>query len=185
MGDKVGAVVLLPFLMVVILIVFIPQLVLYGRIFFIQERPGLQGEIFKLYKLQTMKQGEGKDKERMTLFGGLLRKTGIDELPQIINILKGEMSFVGPRPLLSEYLALYNDNHKKRHNVLPGITGLTQVNGDKISSWKDKLDFDLEYVNSISFYTDLKIIVSTIKLLLFKAGKEKEFIEGKFTGYEY
>ena len=98
-----------------------------------------------------MKKLEGIEEVRATFFGSILRKTGIDELPQIINILKGEMSFVGPRPLLMEYLNLYRSDHLNRHNVLPGITGLAQENGDKISSWNDKFDYDLQYVSGISF----------------------------------
>lgn len=179
------AVLLIPLLISILLIICLPQLILYRRIFFIQKRPGYKGKTFELLKFQTMKKVKDTDEISPTVFGGILRKTGLDELPQIINILKGDMSFVGPRPLLIDYLQLYNSDHLKRHNVLPGITGLAQVNGDKISSWKEKFEFDLKYVNSISFCTDLKIILSTIRLLFHKAGKKKEFIEGKFNGYEH
>ena len=179
------AVLLIPLLLILLLIISLPQLILYRRIFFIQNRPGYKGKTFRLLKFQTMKKLEGIEEVRATFFGSILRKTGIDELPQIINILKGEMSFVGPRPLLMEYLNLYRSDHLNRHNVLSGITGLAQVNGDKISSWNDKFDFDLQYVSSISFLTDLKIIISTIRLLFYKAGRKKEFIEGKFNGYEH
>ncbi len=182
--DKLVALLLLPILLVILLIIVIPQTVLYGKVFFIQNRPGKNEEIFSLFKFQTMKSGNGTDKSRLTFFGNILRKLGVDELPQVINILKGEMSFVGPRPLLIEYLPLYNRKHKLRHTVMPGITGLAQINGQKILDWNDKLEIDTEYVNSLSFLTDIKIVFSTFKLLFVRAGKSKERITGKFEGYE-
>ena len=134
---------------------------------FVQDRPGFKGKIFSIYKLKTMKSNlDSKgtllpDHKRISKMGGVLRKLSIDELPQLINILKGEMSFIGPRPLLPAYLNLYNENQSKRHNVKPGITGWAQVNGRNAISWSEKFNFDLWYVNNINFFLDLKIILLT------------------------
>jgi len=137
--------------------------------FFVQDRPGFKGNIFSIYKLKTMKSvldSKGAllpDHKRISIIGGVLRKLSIDELPQLINILKGEMSFIGPRPLLPAYLKLYNENQSKRHNVKPGITGWAQVNGRNAISWSEKFNFDIWYVNNISFLLDIKIIFLTIQ----------------------
>jgi undecaprenyl phosphate N,N'-diacetylbacillosamine 1-phosphate transferase len=143
--------------------------------FFVQDRPGFKGNIFSIYKLKTMKSvldSKGAllpDHKRISIIGGVLRKLSIDELPQLINILKGEMSFIGPRPLLPAYLKLYNENQSKRHNVKPGITGWAQVNGRNAISWSEKFNFDIWYVNNISFLLDIKIIFLTIqKVFIFK-----------------
>mgnify|MGYP001080769683 FL=1 len=143
--------------------------------FFVQDRPGFKGNIFSIYKLKTMKSvldSKGAllpDHKRISIIGGVLRKLSIDELPQLINILKGEMSFIGPRPLLPAYLKLYNENQSKRHNVKPGITGWAQVNGRNAISWLEKFNFDIWYVNNISFLLDIKIIFLTIqKVFIFK-----------------
>ena len=143
--------------------------------FFVQDRPGFKGNIFSIYKLKTMKSvldSKGAllpDYKRISIIGGVLRKLSIDELPQLINILKGEMSFIGPRPLLPAYLKLYNENQSKRHNVKPGITGWAQVNGRNAISWSEKFNFDIWYVNNISFLLDIKIIFLTIqKVFIFK-----------------
>lgn len=184
MLDKFVAVLLLPVFFSVTILLLIPQLVSYGRVFFRQERPGRDGKIFTLLKFQTMKSGSGPDVARLTFLGNIIRKLALDELPQLINILKGDMSFVGPRPLLPEYLPLYNENHRKRHFVKPGITGLAQISGGKIRNWQDKLDLDVHYIENLSFRLDLKIIIGTLALLIFKAGREKEKISTKFTGYE-
>ena len=143
--------------------------------FFVQDRPGFKGKIFSIYKLKTMKSildSKGTllpDHKRISKMGEVLRKLSIDELPQLINILKGEMSFIGPRPLLPAYLNLYNENQLKRHNVKPGITGWAQVNGRNAISWSEKFNFDLWYVNNISFFLDIKIIFLTIqKVFIFK-----------------
>ena len=143
--------------------------------FFIQDRPGFKGKIFSIYKLKTMKSildSKGTllpDHKRISKMGRLLRKLSIDELPQLINILKGEMSFIVPRLLLPAYLNLYNENQLKRHNVKPGITGWAQVNGRNAISWSEKFNFDLWYVNNISFFLDIKIIFLTIqKVFIFK-----------------
>lgn len=159
-------------------------MLLYGKVLFIQRRPGRRGEIFSLLKFQTMKAGTDSDESRVTFLGNILRKLAIDELPQIINILKGEMSFVGPRPLLIEYLSIYNEKHIRRHQAHPGITGLAQIRGRIIENWIEKLDADVFYVDHISFKLDLYIVFNTVKLLFIRAGRKKEFIEGKFHGYE-
>lgn len=139
-----------------------------GKIFFIQPRPGLNEKIFKIIKFKTMndrKNDKGElfpDKDRITTIGSIIRKSSIDELPQLINVIKGELSLVGPRPLLVEYLPLYNDFQKRRHEVRPGITGWAQVNGRNTISWKQKFEFDIWYVENTSFLLDLKIIYLTI-----------------------
>ena len=140
-----------------------------GNPFFIQKRPGKSEKIFKLIKFKTMNDKKGKDgkllpdAQRLTKIGGFLRKTSLDELPQLINVLKGDMSLVGPRPLLIEYLPLYNDEQKRRHLVKPGITGWAQVNGRNAITWEDKFKLDVWYVDNQSLWLDLKILFFTIK----------------------
>ncbi len=135
---------------------------------FVQKRPGLRERLFNIYKLKTMTDdldSQGNllsDSKRITSVGRWIRKFSIDELPQIFNVIKGDMSFVGPRPLLIEYLPLYNQNQKKRHSVKPGITGWAQVNGRNAISWKEKFEFDIWYVEHQNFRTDIKIIFKTI-----------------------
>ncbi len=137
--------------------------------FFIQERPGKDEKIFKLYKFKSMtdeRDADGNllpDAERLTKVGKFIRKTSLDELPQLWNVLKGDMSFIGPRPLLIQYLPLYNDVQKRRHEVRPGITGWAQVNGRNAISWEEKFEHDVYYVDSISFWFDLRILLITIK----------------------
>lgn len=146
-----------------------------GPVLFKQKRPGKDAKIFTIYKFRTMKvetEKNGKplsDSERMTRVGAFLRKTSIDELPQLINILKGEMSFIGPRPLLVEYLPYYTKEEYKRHNVMPGITGWAQINGRNAISWEKKFELDLEYVRKISFIFDMKIIILTIIKIIRKS----------------
>lgn len=141
--------------------------------FFVQLRPGKEGKIFKIIKFKTMNEifcVNGNllpDKERLTKIGSFIRTSSIDELPQLINVIKGEMSIVGPRPLMPDYLPLYNKRQSKRHDVLPGITGWAQVNGRNDISWKDKFEMDVWYVENISFLLDLKIIYLSI-LKVFK-----------------
>jgi lipopolysaccharide/colanic/teichoic acid biosynthesis glycosyltransferase len=141
-------------------------------ILFIQQRPGKDEKIFKLYKFRSMtnkKDKEGKllpDEERLTRFGRFLRASSLDELPELINILKGDMSIVGPRPLLVQYLDRYNNFQKRRHEVRPGITGLAQVNGRNALSWRKKFQYDVWYVDHVSFFHDVKIILQTIKVVL-------------------
>ena len=140
-----------------------------GNAFFFQQRPGKNERIFSIIKFKTMNDLRDKsgnllpDAQRLTNIGKFVRKTSLDELPQLINVLKGEMSLVGPRPLLPEYLSLYNEEQKRRHAVKPGITGWAQVNGRNAISWKDKFQFDVWYVENQSFGLDLKILFLTVK----------------------
>ncbi|MBL6453447.1 MAG: sugar transferase [Porphyromonas sp.] len=140
--------------------------------FFTQERPGKDERIFKLYKFKSMtdeRDAEGNllpDGKRLTPVGRFIRKTSLDELPQLWNVLKGDMSFIGPRPLLVQYLPYYSDRERKRHCVLPGISGLAQVSGRNSISWDEQLELDVYYVENISFFLDLKICLTTIKKVL-------------------
>ncbi len=137
--------------------------------FFYQKRPGKNEKLFTIVKFKTMndkKDSEGEllpDSKRLTRIGKIIRKTSLDEIPQLLNVLKGEMSLIGPRPLLPEYLPLYNDFQKRRYQVKPGITGWAQINGRNAISWEDKFELDIYYVDNISFILDLKIIFKTIK----------------------
>tara|TARA_B110000459_G_C16587103_1_gene484250 strand:- start:1423 stop:2013 length:591 start_codon:yes stop_codon:yes gene_type:complete len=147
-----------------------------GNPFFSQLRPGKNEKLFSIIKFKTMndkKNSDGSfksDSERLTSFGGFVRKTSLDEIPQLINVLKGDMSLVGPRPLLTEYLYLYSENQKKRHNVRPGITGWAQVNGRNSISWEEKFKLDIWYVHNQSVLLDLKILLLTIKKVLISDG---------------
>lgn len=140
-----------------------------GPAFFVQERPGYKGKIFKIYKLRTMRvetEKDGRklsDMERMTKIGSIIRKFSLDELPQILNVIKGEMSFIGNRPLLVEYLDLYTPEQMQRHDVLPGISGWAQVNGRNELSWEQKFERDVWYVDHVSFGLDVKILFMTIR----------------------
>ena len=145
-----------------------------GSPFFFQLRPGKNGKIFKIIKFKTM--NDKKDEsgnllpmgERITPFGNLLRKTSLDEIPQLLNVIKGDMSIVGPRPLLEQYLPLYTKRQKKRHSVKPGITGWAQINGRNQVTWKEKFEMDIWYVENISFKTDLSIMLKTAKQVLLR-----------------
>lgn len=159
-------------------------------IIFKQKRPGKNEKEFTLYKFRTMtdkRDDKGEllpDDERLTKFGLFLRSTSLDELPELINIIKGDMSFVGPRPLLTEYLELYNEKQKHRHDVRPGLTGLAQVNGRNLLEWEKRFDYDIEYVNNVSFKEDVKIVFKTISLVLSRKGissSNSKTME-KFTG---
>lgn len=149
-------------------------------VIFKQERPGLNGKIFTLYKFRTMTDktdANGEllpDEERLTKFGKLLRSTSLDELPELLNILKGDMSVVGPRPLLVQYLPLYNEHQARRHEVRPGFTGYAQVHGRNAITWEDKFDKDVYYVDHITFLGDWKIIFQTVKTVLKKEGISSE-----------
>jgi lipopolysaccharide/colanic/teichoic acid biosynthesis glycosyltransferase len=144
--------------------------------FFIQKRPGRKGKIFTIIKFKTMndrKDAEGKllpDAERLTKVGSFVRKTSLDEIPQLINVLKGDMSFVGPRPLLTHYMHLYSEFQNRRHEVKPGITGWAQVNGRNAIAWDKKFEYDVWYVDHISFILDLKILFKTVKKVLISEG---------------
>ena len=162
-----------------------------GNPFFFQQRPGLHGRIFTLIKLKTMtneKDSQGNllpDKERITSWGEWLRKTSVDELPQLINVLKGEMSLIGPRPLLVEYLPLYSSEQEKRHDVCPGITGWAQVNGRNTISWKQKFEYDVWYVEHLTFRLDLKIVRMTIESVFSRRdiNYDEDSTMPKFNGY--
>ena len=143
-----------------------------GNPFFYQERPGKNEKIFKLIKFRTMT--NKKDKQRLTSYGSFLRSTSIDELPELVNILKGDMSIIGPRPLLVKYLPLYNEYQKHRHDVRPGLTGYAQVNGRNTLSWEEKFDMDVKYVQHITFVEDVKIFLNTVFKVLKRDGISSE-----------
>lgn len=151
-----------------------------GKVFFLQNRPGKNEEIFKIIKFRTMndkKDTHGNllpDVERLTAIGKLVRKTSLDELPQLINVLLGNMSLIGPRPLLPEYLPLYNEVQKKRHLIKPGITGWAQINGRNAVEWDKKFMFDVWYVENVSFLLDLQIMFITLKKVLKLEGVNRE-----------
>lgn len=179
------------------LILLMPLMIIIGilvrinlgsPIIFKQKRPGKNEKIFTLYKFRTMtdkRDIDGNllpDEYRLTKFGKFLRSTSLDELPELINIIKGDMAIVGPRPLLVEYLPYYTEEEKHRHDVRPGLTGLAQVNGRNAISWEEKLKYDTEYIKKISFYSDLKIIFKTIKKTIKREDilMGNEFVVGKF-----
>lgn len=147
-----------------------------GKPFFFQLRPGKNGKIFKIIKFKTMNDKKDEagnllsDEKRLTRIGIFVRKTSLDEIPQLINVLKGEMSLIGPRPLLPEYLPLYDAVQARRHNVKPGITGWAQVNGRNAISWKQKFEYDVWYVENVSFWLDLKIFFLTLKKVIIREG---------------
>ncbi len=155
------------FLPVFLAVTFLLYIANNGKPFFFQKRPGKNEKIFSIIKFKTMndkKDAEGKllpDKDRLTKIGSFVRKTSLDEIPQLINVIKGDMSLVGPRPLLIQYLPLYNKYQKKRHNVKPGITGWAQVNGRNAISWQQKFEYDVWYVENLSFFIDIKILLKT------------------------
>ena len=160
-------------------------------VIFTQARPGLHAKIFKIYKFKTMSDERGADGEllpdeaRLNEYGKKIRALSLDELPQLFNVLKGDMSFIGPRPLLIEYLPLYSPQQRLRHSVRPGITGLAQVNGRNAISWEKKFEFDTYYAQNLSFALDLKIALLTIKKVLAKEGVNKEGMATteKFNGH--
>ena len=165
----------------IFLVVFIALLFANkGKVFFLQNRPGKNEEIFKIIKFRTMnnkRDAHGNllpDLERLTKIGKLVRKTSLDEIPQLINVLLGNMSLIGPRPLLPEYLPLYNDFQKKRHHIKPGITGWAQINGRNAVEWEKKFKFDVWYVENMSFFLDLQIMFLTLKKVLKLEGVNRE-----------
>ena len=164
-------IVLFPIILVTALI---SRLVQGSPVLFSQPRPGKDGKIFVLRKFRTMKTGDGSDEARLTGWGSFLRKTTLDELPQLWNILKGDMSLVGPRPLLVEYLPLYSPEQGRRHDVRPGLTGWAQVKGRNSLSWEDKFEYDVWYVDHQSFFLDLKIIFLTFVTVLARKGINQE-----------
>ena len=172
-ASLVGLILISPiFLIITIFLYFANQ----GKPFFIQPRPGKNGVIFNIVKFKTMndkKDSEGKllsDAERLTPIGSFVRKTSLDELPQLLNVLKGDMSLIGPRPLLTHYLHLYSDFQNRRHEVKPGITGWAQVNGRNAISWDKKFEYDVWYVDHVSLVLDLKILFLTIKKVFVREG---------------
>lgn len=177
MLSLMGIIVLSPVLLVLWILV---RVKLGSPVLFHQERPGRYEKIFKLYKFRSMtdeRDAEGNllpDEVRLTKFGRILRSTSLDELPELFNILKGEMSVIGPRPLLVKYLPLYNDFQKHRHDVRPGLTGLAQINGRNAITWEKKFEYDVEYVGNISFGLDLKIFFSTVRAVLKREGISSE-----------
>jgi undecaprenyl phosphate N,N'-diacetylbacillosamine 1-phosphate transferase len=162
----IGIIVISPLFLFLTIALFIAN---NGKPFFFQERPGKGGKVFKIIKFKTMndkKDGNGQllsDAERLTRVGSFVRKTSLDEIPQLINVLKGDMSFIGPRPLRTYYLPLYSDIQKRRHDVRPGITGWAQVNGRNTISWTKKFEYDVWYVDNLNLLLDIKVILFTIQ----------------------
>ena len=173
----IGVILASPILLIIAILV---RIKLGSPIFFRQSRVGLNGEIFEMVKFRTMKDvydAEGNllpDEERLTAFGSFLRKSSLDELPELWNVLKGDMSLVGPRPLLVEYLPLYSEEQMKRHNVRPGITGYAQVNGRNNISWTKKFELDVYYVENFSLWLDIKILFQTVAKVLGQADINQE-----------
>ncbi|EFK9652823.1 undecaprenyl phosphate N,N'-diacetylbacillosamine 1-phosphate transferase [Campylobacter jejuni] len=178
--DFILALVLLVLFSPVILITALLLKITQGSVIFTQNRPGLDEKIFKIYKFKTMRDERDEkgellsDELRLKAFGKIVRSLSLDELLQLFNVLKGDMSFVGPRPLLVEYLPLYNKEQKLRHKVRPGITGWAQVNGRNAISWQKKFELDVYYVKNISFLLDLKIMFLTALKVLKRSGVSKE-----------
>jgi lipopolysaccharide/colanic/teichoic acid biosynthesis glycosyltransferase len=168
---------LLPLFLIVTVLLYIAN---QGKPFFVQQRPGKNGRIFRLVKFKTMndkKDAKGNllsDAERLTAVGKFIRKTSLDEIPQLLNVIKGEMSLIGPRPLLVEYLPLYNGTQKRRHEVRPGITGWAQINGRNAIGWKEKFDLDVWYVDNMSFLLDCKIIIFTLMKVVKSEGVSQQ-----------
>lgn len=172
-----GIIVLSPVLLVVAVLV---RVKLGSPVLFRQERPGRHEKIFTLYKFRTMTDERDEDgnllpdDRRLTGFGKMLRSTSLDELPELFNILKGDMSVIGPRPLLVRYLPRYNDFQRQRHNVRPGLTGLAQINGRNAITWEEKFAYDVEYVNHLTFAMDARIFIGTIRAVLKREGISSE-----------
>ena len=174
---------------ILLVLTVVGAIVMKGNPFFVQERPGKispktgEEKIFKLIKFRTMtceKDKDGKllpDEERLTKYGNFIRKTSLDELPELFNILKGDMAIIGPRPLLPEYLPYYNEAERHRHDVRPGLSGLAQINGRNAVTWEEKFSWDLKYVGDITFFGDIKIILLTVKKAFIK-------VEGVELNYE-
>jgi undecaprenyl phosphate N,N'-diacetylbacillosamine 1-phosphate transferase len=172
-GAILGLLILSPLFIIVTIGLYFSN---HGKPFFFQLRPGKDGKIFKIIKFKTMNEKKDihgnllPDSHRLTKIGILVRKASFDEIPQLINVIKGDMSLVGPRPLLPEYLYLYNEVQKRRHEIRPGITGWAQINGRNAISWQKKFEYDIEYIDSLDFKFDCKIIFLTIKKVLISEG---------------
>lgn len=173
---------------ILLILIILGAIVMGGNPFFLQERPGKNEKIFKLIKFRTMSNKKDKDgnllsdDERLNRYGRILRKTSLDELLELFNILKGDMSIVGPRPLLVEYLPYYTEEEKRRHSVRPGLTGLAQINGRNAITWEEKFTWDLKYIDKITFLGDVKIIFQTVVKTLMRKDilVGKEFVVEKF-----
>lgn len=186
-ASSIGLILVSPILLVISMLIYINL----GRpIFFVQKRPGRNGKIFKMIKFRTMLNHTDKNgillpnELRHTKLGRVLRNTSLDELPELINVLKGDMSLVGPRPLLVEYLPLYNEYQARRHELRPGITGLAQVNGRNTITWEEKFDFDVMYVDYFNLFLDLKIIIFTVVKVFKREGidQDENVTMSKFQG---
>lgn len=183
----IGLIFLAPLLLIIAIFV---RIFLGRPVFFCQTRPGLHGKPFKMYKFRSMLSAKDEngnelpDDLRLNAFGKILRASSLDELPELFNVLRGEMSLVGPRPLLTEYLPLYSAEQLRRHDVLPGITGWAQVNGRNTLSWHDKFEYDIWYVDNHSFMLDIKILYLTIKKVIAREGinGNGEVTTSKFKG---
>lgn len=184
----IALIILSPILLILAILV---RIKLGSPVIFKQERPGLNEKIFTLYKFRTMTDAKDEhgnllpDEIRLTKFGKLLRSTSLDELPELFNILKGDMAIVGPRPLLVSYLPYYKDEERKRHNVRPGLTGWAQINGRNAVNWEDRFKMDNEYVNDLSLFFDIKIIIKTVSKVIKKSDilVGKEIPAGRFDDY--
>jgi len=182
-----GFIILSPIFLVVTMLLFIAN---QGKPFFFQARPGQHGRIFKVIKFKTMNDKKGEngellpDANRLTSVGSFVRKTSLDEIPQLLNVIKGDMSLVGPRPLLVEYLPLYNETQKRRHELKPGITGWAQVNGRNAISWDQKFEYDVWYVDNISLGLDIKILFMTVQKVFKSEGisQDGQATMSKFEG---
>ena len=173
----IGFILLSPVFIIVMIGLFFAN---HGKPFFFQTRPGKNERLFNIIKFKTMndkKDSEGNllaDAERLTSIGNFVRKTSLDEIPQLLNVLKGDMSLIGPRPLLVQYLPLYNEFQKQRHLIRPGITGWAQINGRNAISWTQKFEYDVWYVNNCSFLLDVKILFLTVKKVFVSEGISQE-----------
>lgn len=167
----VALVLLAPLLLLIALCI---RLNMGAPVFYVQQRPGLDGRLFRIRKFRTMQTGEGDDGRRLTGLGRLLRRTSLDELPELFNVVRGEMSLVGPRPLLPQYLPLYSAKQSRRHEVRPGITGWAQVNGRNAISWQEKFELDVWYVDHRSFLLDVRILLMTVVKTITVQGVSQE-----------
>ncbi len=175
-----GIAAILVFWWLYIVVAILVKVKLGSPVLFVQERPGKDEKIFKLYKFRTMTDGRDDngellpDEVRLTKFGKMLRATSLDELPEAFNIIKGDMSVIGPRPLLVKYILRYNEEQHKRHEVRPGLSGYAQVHGRNSVSWEEKFKMDMEYVNHVTFWGDVKIVLGTLKVALQREGISSE-----------
>lgn len=171
LADVLAVVATAPLWVSLAAVVALVALAVQGRpVFFTDERAGKDGRPFRIVKFRTMRAGDGPDSERLTVFGRFLRSTSLDEIPQLWNVLKGEMSLVGPRPLPVRYLPRYTPKQNRRHEVLPGITGLAQIRGRNALVWEEKFRYDIEYVDNRSLWLDFKIIAATVRQVFSRRG---------------